>query len=56
MSEKNKKWVWEKVKIELTNSEGEKVTLNSLQLNDVTFDGIMRDIQEYVKKQGGELE
>ena len=57
MTEKeNNIWKWESVAIKLTNPKGEKVTLNSVWLNDYTLDCMMEDLQDYVVGLGGDLE
>ena len=57
MTEKeNNIWVWESLTVELTNPEGETITLNSVWLNDYTLDCMMEDLQDYVVGLGGDLE
>jgi hypothetical protein len=53
---KTNRWIWEKVKIELTNPQGETVILNSDSFDDYTFGIISEAVEKYVVDQGGELE
>ena len=53
---KTNRWMWEKVKIELTNPQGETVILNSDSFDDYTFGIISEAVEKYVVDQGGELE
>jgi len=53
---KTNRWIWEKVKIELTNPQGKTVILNSDCFDDYTFGIISEAVEKYVVDQGGELE
>jgi len=52
---KNNEWVWDTIKIELTNPKGETVVLRSKDLRDTDMSSLFEIIQHYVDKQGGEL-
>ena len=57
MTEKeNNIWVWESLTVKLTNPEGETITLNSLCFNDNTLTYLGKDLEEFVKNEGGVLE
>ena len=49
---KTNRWIWEKVKIELTNPQGETVILNSDSFDDYTFGIISEAVEKYVVDQG----
>ncbi len=48
---KTNRWIWEKVKIELTNPQGETVILNSDSFDDYTFGIISEAVEKYVVDQ-----
>jgi hypothetical protein len=52
---KNNKWEWESVRINLTDPNGETITLNSLDLSDYCNTVIYDEIQFYVDNKKGEL-
>jgi hypothetical protein len=52
---KNNKWEWESVRINLTDPNGETITLNSLDLSDYCNTVIYDEIQFYVDNKQGEL-
>ena len=52
---KNNEWVWDTIKIELTNPKGETVVLRTKDLGDTDMSSLFEMIQHYVDKQGGEL-
>jgi len=52
---KNNKWEWESVRINLTDPNGETITLNSLDLSDYCNTIIYDEIQFYVDNKKGEL-
>ena len=57
MTEKeNNIWVWESLTVKLTNPEVETITLNSLCFNDNTLTYLGKDLEEFVKNEGGVLE
>ena len=57
MKEKeNNVWVWESLTVKLTNPQGETITLNSLCFNDNTLTYLGKDLEEFVKNEGGVLE
>ena len=57
MTEKeNNVWVWESLTVKLTNPQGETITLNSLCFNDNTLTYLGKDLEEFVKNEGGILE
>ena len=54
MTEKeNNVWVWESLTVKLTNPQGETITLNSLCFNDNTLTYLGKDLEEFVKNEGG---
>ena len=57
MTEKeNNVWVCESLTVKLTNPQGETITLNSLCFNDFTMTCVGKDLEEFVKNEGGVLE
>ena len=52
---KNNKWEWESVRINLTDPNGETITLNSLDLSDHCNTVIHNEIQFYVENKRGQL-
>ena len=57
MTEKeNNIWKWESVAIKLTNPQGETITLNSLSFDDFTMTCVGKNLEEFVKNEGGILE
>ena len=52
---KNNEWVWDSIKIELTNPKEETVILRIKDLRDSDMTSLFEIIQRYVNKQGGEL-
>jgi len=57
MTEKeNNVWVWESLTVKLTNPQGETITLNSLCFDEFTMTCVGKNLEEFVKNEGGILE
>ena len=57
MTEKeNNIWVWESLTVKLTNPQGETIILNSLCFDDFTMTCVGKNLEEFVKNEGGILE
>jgi hypothetical protein len=57
MTEKeNNVWIWESLTVKLTNPQGETITLNSLCFDDFTMTCVGKNLEEFVKGEGGILE
>ena len=52
---KTNEWQWEKVRITLTDPNGDTVVLNSGDLSDWFMEQCFQELQDYVEKEGGEL-
>ena len=52
---KPNEWQWEKVRITLTDPNGDTVVLNSGDLSDWFMEQCFLELQDYVEKEGGEL-
>ena len=52
---KTNEWQWEKVRITLTDPNGDTVVLNSEDLSDWFMEQCFQELQDYVEKEGGEL-
>ena len=52
---KTNEWQWEKVRITLTDPNGDTVVLNSGDLSDCFMELCFQELQDYVEKEGGEL-
>jgi hypothetical protein len=52
---KTNEWQWEKVRITLTDPNGDTVVLNSEDLSDWFMEQCFQELQDYVEEKGGEL-
>ena len=52
---KNNEWQWEKVRLTLTDPNGDTVVLNSGDLSDWFMEQCFQELHVYVEKGGGEL-
>ena len=52
---KNNEWQWEKVRITLTDPNGDTVVLNSGDLSDWFMEQCFQELQDYVKEKKGVL-
>ena len=55
LKKKPNEWQWEKVRITLTDPNGDTVVLNSGDLSDWFMEQCFQELQDYVEKEGGEL-